>query len=179
MNTQAAIGQGVVSILDTPNTENNSIITGGTSSLGNNTGMANGDNGKVSVSYRGMENPWGNIWKFVYGVNIWGDGTKKGGVPYICTDFNYAESKNSENYESAGFTLSNENGYISAMGYSEAFDWLFMPSETVGNSSLPVGDYLYITPNLNGYKIAPLGGSWGVGSGAGAFCWRLGIGVGL
>lgn len=178
MNTQAAIGQGVVSILDTPNTENNSIITGGTSSLGNNTGMANGDNGKVSVSYRGMENPWGNIWKFVYGVNIWGDGTKKGGVPYICTDFNYAENKNSENYESAGFTLSNENGYISAMGYSEAFDWLFMPSETVGNSSLPVGDYLYITPNLNGYKIAPLGGSWGVSSGAGAFCWRLGIGVG-
>lgn len=177
MNIQAAIGNGVVAIPDTQSTENNSIVTGGTSNLGSTTGMANGDNGKVSVSYRGMENPWGNIWKFVYGVNIWGDGTKKGGVPYICTDFNYAESKNSENYESAGFTLSNENGYISAMGYSEAFDWLFMPSETVGNSSLPVGDYLYITPNLNDYRIALLGGPWCNGGSTGGFCWLMYAGV--
>lgn len=171
MNTQAAIGQGVVSIPDTPNTENNSIITGGTSSLGNTTGMANGTSGKVSVAYRGMENPWGNIWKQVYGVNIWGNGTMKGGVPYICKDYNFAENKNTGNYESAGFTLSNTNGYISAMGYSEEYDWLFLPSETLGNNSLPVGDYLYITPNLNGYRNSLFGGSWDSGSYAGTFCW--------
>ena len=50
MNIQAAIGNGVVSIPDTQSTENNSIVTGGTSNLGSTTGMANGDNGKVSVS---------------------------------------------------------------------------------------------------------------------------------
>lgn len=178
MNTQAAIGQGVVSIPDTPNTENNSIITGGTSSLGNNTGMAEGTNGKVSVSYRGMENPWGNIWKFVYGINIWGDGTKKGGIPYICKDYDFAENKNTGNYESAGFTLANANGYISAMGYSQEYDWLFLPSETLGNSSMPVGDYTYITVNLNGYRNYLFGGSWDSGSYAGAFCLSSIAGVG-
>ena len=178
LNTQTAIGQGVVSVGDTPNTENNSLITGSTSELGNATGQATGTAGRVSVSYRGIENPWGNIWKLVYGVNIHGDGTQKSGVPYICTDFNFAESKNSENYISAGFALSNASGYISAMGYSRECDWLFMPSETSGNSTLPVGDYYSCTPNLNGYRIARLGGYWSSGGNAGGFCWYLADGVG-
>ncbi|MGI6501242.1 MAG: hypothetical protein ACOX1S_10275 [Anaerostipes sp.] len=179
MNTQVGIGNGVVSVPDNPNTENNSIVTGGTSSLGNDAGMAAGTNGQVSVSYRGVENPWGNVWKFVYGVNIYGNGSMKGGVPYICSDFAFAESKNSGNYESAGFTLSNADGYISAMGYSEAFDYLFFPSECVGNSSLPVGDYLWRTTNLNGYRIARLGGCWSGGGRAGGFWWFLDDGVGF
>lgn len=178
LNTQTAIGQGVVSVSDTPNTENNSLVTGGTSELGNATGQATGTAGQTPVSYRGIENPWGNIWKFVYGVNIHGDGTQKSGVPYICTNFNFTESKNSENYISAGFTLSNASGYISAMGYSQECDWLFMPSETSGNSALPAGDYYYCTPNLNGYRIARLGGYWSDGGAAGGFCWLLYVGVG-
>lgn len=177
LNTQTAIGQGVVSVSDTPNTENNSLITGGTSELGNATGQAPGTAGQTPVSYRGIENPWGNIWKFVYGINIHGNGTQKSGVPYICTDFNFVESKNSENYISAGFTLSNTNGYISAMGYSQECDWLFMPSETSGNSALLVGDYYYCTPNLNGYRIARLGGCWSDGGTAGGFYWCLNDGV--
>ena len=179
MNLQTAIGQGVVSISDTPNTENNSIATGQTSSLGNSTGQADGTAGQVSVTYRGVENPWGNIWKHVYGVNIWGNGSMKGGVPYICTDFNFAESKNSGNYESAGFTVTNAGGYISAMGYGdEEYDWLFMASECLGNSSVPVGDHHWVTQNLNGYRIARLGGAWYGGSDAGGFCWALTYGVG-
>lgn len=178
LNTQTAIGQGVVSVSDTPNTENNSLVTGGTSELGNATGQAPGTAGQTSISYRGIENPWGNIWKFVYDINIHGDGTQKGGVPYICTDFNFVESKNSENYISAGFTLSNANGYISAMGYSQECDWLFMPSETSGNSALPVGDYCYCAPNLNGYRVARLGGNWSDGAIAGGFYWLLFNGVG-
>lgn len=174
MNLQTAIGQGVVSVSDTPNTENNSKATGQTSSLGNSTGQAEGTAGQVSITYRGVENPWGNIWKFVYGVNIWGNGSMKGGVPYICTDFNFAESKNSGNYESAGFTVTNAGGYISAMGYGgEEYDWLFFASECLGNSSVPVGDYHWVTQNLNGYRIAILGGSWANGSTAGGFYWYL------
>lgn len=190
MNLQTAIGQGIVSIPDN-SAFNCSSITGSTSSLGNGTGRAeetineiNGvetvynTDGKIAVTYRGVENPWGNIWKFVYGVNIWGNGTMKGGVPYICKDFNFAESKNTDNYESAGFTIANANGYISAMGYSEEFDWLFFPSETLGNSTVPVGDYLYLSTNLNGYRLVHLGGGWNGGGIAGAFCWFVLNGVG-
>ena len=178
MELQGAIGKGVTEVNDTPNTENNSVLTGGTSSLGNKTGMADGVNGKVSISYRGLENPWGNIWKFIYGVNIWGNGKMDGGQPYICKDFNYSENKNTDNYVGAGFTVTNKSGYISAMAYSPTCDWLFMASETDGNSSVPVGDYTYITQNLNGYRIALLGGSWSNWGSAGGFCWYLDNGVG-
>lgn len=115
----------------------------------------------------------------IQGVNIWGDGSQKGGIPYICNDFAFNESKNSGNYESAGFTVTNASGYISAMGYgNEDLDWIFFASETDGNSSVPVGDYHYVTSNLNGYRIALLGGRWDGGAGAGGFCWSLDGGVG-
>lgn len=64
------------------------------------------------------------------------------------------------------------------MGYSTACDWLFIASECLGNSSLPVGDYTYITVNLNGYIIALLGGGWYYGGSAGGFYWNLNGGVG-
>lgn len=194
MNLQTAIAQGVVSLPWTTGSDTTSsyaAATGSTASLGNGTGRAEKTttyeggvakeytvDGKTSVCWRGKENFWGNIWKFVYGINIWGNGKMGGGQPYICSDFSFAESKNSGNYEPAGFTVTNANGYISAMGYSTACDWLFIASECLGNSSLPVGDYTYITVNLNGYRIALLGGCWNYGGNAGGFCWNLYNGVG-
>lgn len=194
MNLQTAIAQGVVSLPWTTGSDTTSsyaAATGSTASLGNGTGRAEKTttyeggaakeytvDGKTSVCWRGKENFWGNIWKFVYGINIWGNGKMGGGQPYICSDFSFAESKNSGNYEPAGFTVTNANGYISAMGYSTACDWLFIASECLGNSSLPVGDYTYVTVNLNGYRIALLGGVWYNGGYAGGFCWSLSCGVG-
>lgn len=194
MNLQTAIAQGVISLPWTTGSDTTSsyaAATGSTASLGNGTGRAEKTttyeggvakeytvDGKTSVCWRGKENFWGNIWKFVYGINIWGNGKMGGGQPYICSDFSFAESKNSGNYEPAGFTVTNTNGYISAMGYSTACDWLFIASECLGNSSLPVGDYTYITENLNGYRIALLGGYWHSWDSAGGFCWSLNNGVG-
>lgn len=194
MNLQTAIAQGVVSLPWTTGSDTTSsyaAATGSTASLGNGTGRAEKTttyeggvakeytvDGKTSVCWRGKENFWGNIWKFVYGINIWGNEKMGGGQPYICSDFSFAESKNSGNYEPAGFTVTNANGYISAMGYSTACDWLFIASECLGNSSLPVGDYTYITENLNGYRIALLGGVWSSWDSAGGFWWALNYGVG-
>ena len=194
MNLQTAIAQGIVSLHWTTGSDTTSsyaAATGSTASLGNGTGRAEKTttyeggvakeytvDGKTSVCWRGKENFWGNLWKFVYGINIWGNGKMGGGQPYICSDFSFAESKNSGNYEPAGFIVTNANGYISAMGYSTACDWLFIASECLGNSSLPVGDYTYVTTNLNDYRIAQLGGDWGVWGNAGSFCWYRDNGVG-
>lgn len=182
MNSQRGIGQGIVNI---PNNAsyNCSSLTGSTVGLGNSTGQAKETineiggtkttynvNDKVSVSYRGIENPWGNIAKQVQGINIWGDGTMAGGQPYVANDFVFNELKHSDNYEPVGFTLPNANGFIKAMGYgSENYDWLLMPSEIGGTSALPVGDYLYITQNLNGTRITQFGGGWQSGINAGSF----------
>ena len=191
MNTQTGIGSGVTGITDN-SAYNCSSLTGSTADLGNGTGQAaetineiGGAEtayttaGKVSVSYRGVENPWGNIWKHIQGVNIWGDGTMGGGQPYIANNFTFNESKNSDNYEPVGFTLPNISGYISAMGYgSKEFDWLLMPSEVGGTSALPVGDYCYVSSNLSGCGVARLGGRWNGDANAGGFDWYCGSGVG-
>lgn len=193
MNTQTGIGQGIVNLPWETGTDKSSSYagaTGSTASLGNGTGRAtetttyeggvatkNTVDGKTSISYRGVENFWGNIWKFVYGLNFYCE-VGKPFLGYVCKDFNYAESKNTDNYENIGFALPSENGYISAMGYSTKYDWLFLPSEVKGNSSLPVGDYYYQNNTWTGYRIARLGGSWDNGSRAGGFYWCLNYGVG-
>lgn len=193
MNLQTAIGQGVVNLPWTTGSDTTSSYagaTGSTASLGNGTGRAtetttyeggvatkNTADGKTSICYRGVENFWGNIWKFAYGINFYCE-VGKPFLGYVCKDFNYAESKRTDNYENIGFALPSENGYVSAMGYSTNYDWLFLPSEVKGNSSLPVGDYYYQNNTWDGYRIALLGGSWDNGSYAGGFCWSLGSGVG-
>lgn len=193
MNLQTAIGQGVVNLPWTTGSDTTSSYagaTGSTASLGNGTGRAtetttyeggvatkNTADGKTSICYRGVENFWGNIWKFAYGINFYCE-VGKPFLGYMCKDFNYAESKKTDNYENIGFALPSENGYVSAMGYSTKYDWLFLPSEVKGNSSLPVGDYYYQNNTWDGYRVARLGGAWDSGSNAGGFCWDLNAGVG-
>lgn len=193
MNLQTAIGQGVVNLPWTTGSDTTSSYagaTGSTASLGNGTGRATKTttyeggkatdytvDGKTSICYRGVENFWGNIWKFAYGINFYCE-VGKPFLGYVCKDFNYAESKKTDNYENIGFALPSENGYVSAMGYSTKYDWLFLPSEVKGNSSLPVGDYYYQNNTWDGYRIALLGGNWNDGSRAGGFYWHLSGGVG-
>ena len=193
MNLQTAIGQGVVNLpwsTGSDTTSSYAGATGSTASLGNGTGRATKTttyeggkateytvDGKTSICYRGVENFWGNIWKFAYGINFYCE-VGKPFLGYVCKDFNYAESKKTDNYENIGFALPSENGYVSAMGYSTKYDWLFLPSEVKGNSSLPVGDYYYQNNTWDGYRIARLGGYWHNGSDAGGFCWALDGGVG-
>ena len=193
MNLQTAIGQGVVNLPWTTGSDTTSSYagaTGSTASLGNGTGRATKTttyeggkateytvDGKTSICYRGVENFWGNIWKFAYGINFYCE-VGKPFLGYVCKDFNYAESKKTDNYENIGFALPSENGYVSAMGYSTKYDWLFLPSEVKGNSSLPVGDYYYQNNTWDGYRIALLGGHWHSGSIAGGFYWALHNGVG-
>ena len=188
-NTQNAIGKGVVTC-PSSGTNNCSSLTGSTAALGNATGMAdatvyengtetvsNTANDKVSVSYRGVENFWGNIWKHTNGINIWGDGNMGGGQVYIADDFDFNETRTSGNYKPVGFTVSNvTGGWISAFGYGgEGYDWLFLTSEVNNNQagdSLPVGDGWMCTPNLARNKCALLGGSWPNSGSAGAYYWR-------
>ena len=193
MNFQSAIGQGIVSITSVDN-YNCSSFTGSTRGMGNATGTASwstneiggtqttyysADTGKLAVTYRGVENLWGNIYKHINGINIWGDGAMLGGQPYVADDFNFSETKHDDNYKPVGFTLPNENGYIKAMGYgSEKYDWLLMPSEIGGNSSLPVGDYVNTTPNVSAHKAVLYGGMWSSASAAGGFTYYCSDGAG-
>ena len=169
MNSQNVIGLGVVN--KASGEGNESELTGATSTLGNASGMAAGTNGLVSISYRGEENFWGNIWSWVDGLNVYIDPDTRETDAYWAAG-SFADNTDASPYEHVGFSLApNTSGYISAFGYSEKCDFLFLPSEALGNSSLPVGDRFYNTST--GWRVALLGGGWFSGLGAGAFCWYV------
>ena len=88
-------------------------------------------------------------------------------------DNTFAESTQASPYANAGITLPTMNGYISAMAYSDTYDWLFVPGEVLGDSALPVGDSFYMSASTSGYKIALLGGGWEYSLSVGAFYWRV------
>lgn len=169
--SQTLVGQGVVN-KPWRDPLNDSEITGGTSSLGNKSGKAIGSDGIVSVSYRGIENFWGNIWKWVDGFNI------KDGVSYISNkNGDFVSDIFTGQYVNAGFVNASVAGYISKVGISPQLDYGFIPTETLGTSSSKYGDYFYL--NSVGAFVALLGGNWADGAAAGAFYWFLVIGSGI
>lgn len=167
-NMQEKIGVGATQKTDDGATSMTEI-TGATSNLGNATGSVNNPNGVNIVTYRGEENFYGNIWWFVDGMNI----NAKGIHELYVTDHDFADDKIVDNYKNAGITLAKTNGYVSAFGYNEEYDWLFVTSETKGNSSLPVGDYFWQNNTYNGIMIALLGARWSTGVSAGGFGWSV------
>lgn len=165
---QSKIGAGVTTKTDDGATSMTEI-TGATTTLGNKSGQVINTNGYSVVAYRGEENPFGNIWKWIDGINVY---NKNEGSVYIA-DHGFKDDTNAAPYSDAGITICGSNGYVSAFAYNEDFDWLFIASEVLGNSSLPVGDYFWQNKAYNGYTVAILGGSWYNGSNAGGFSWGV------
>lgn len=171
-NVQSVIGNGAVNKTDdgtTSMTEN----SGATVSLGNASGAVTNANGIQIVSYRGEENFWGNIWWWVDGMNEQNPSTFAEGDfgTLFVADHGFADDSSASPYKNTGIHPCYGGGYVSAFGWSDEFDWLFIPAEKNGNSSLPVGDYYW---NGNpGWRVARLGGMWYDGADAGAFCWSL------
>ena len=167
-NMQAAIGAGHTNRTDDGKT-NMSELTGATSNLGNKSGAVTVELGDgitiVMVSYRGEENLWGNIWKHEDGINVVAQWTHA----FYIADNAFADSKDDGSYKLVDFPMAFTEGYISAFGYTEEFDFLFIASEVLGNSSLPVGDYTYSYVSTNGWHIVLSGASWHHGSAAGPF----------
>lgn len=172
-NGQTALGRGICNLGSGEN--NIAALTGATASLGNASGTAavttleaNGsttetsDVDKSAISYRGLENPWGNVWQMLNGILISGNTTSNGGIPYICKNYNYSYNALTNDYENAGFSLPNNSGWISALGYgSKDCDWLLMPAATENaNSALPIGDNGWFDSNLTGLRMVVHGGGW-------------------
>ena len=168
-NMQEKIGIGVSNKTDDGAT-NMSEITGATTNLGNASGSVKNTNGWNIPSYRGEENIYGNIWKWVDGLNR----HVKNGVNTIhVADHGFTDNTDAAPYEDVGFTPATGEGYVSAFGYAEDFDWLFICSEHTGNSSLPVGDYYWNTNQGLEWAVTKLGSSWGNGSLCGGFYWHV------
>ena len=158
-DAQAVVGQGVCSLAD-DGASNLAVITGGTSALGNGSGIdPTGVNGKCSVSYRGEENLWGNIWTWLDGINI---ECKDIQNVYINSDNLTQKDDTTENYEDSGFTGSKSGGWVSKFGWNEKYPYIFYPTECKGSSNF-VGANHWENHNYNGFMVARLGGMWNDG----------------
>ena len=169
-NMQKAIGRGNT---DQTSSAANIQYTGATVSLGNASGAVTNANGIQLISYRGEENFWGNIWTWVDGMNEENPEpfeSGQAGTLHVA-DHGFADNSKASPYKNTGIHPIQGSGYVSAFGYSEEFDWLFIGVEFSGNDALPVGDYHW--NNNSGWRVALLGGYCTNGSYAGAFDWNL------
>ena len=168
-NMRASVGRGAIFKVDDGQTCM-AEATGGTSSLGNASGASTNANGVELVSYRGEENLWGNLWTWVDGINEYVDPVSHQAMIYLA-DHAFSDNTMDPPYADAGITPFCGSGYVSAFCYSPQCDWLFLPGECSGSSTLPIGDFYW---NQNtGWRVAMTGGYWASSTSAGAFYWSL------
>lgn len=152
-DSQSKIGRGYV------DSNSSAINSGGTDSMTYHTGRASGTDGKTAVQYRHIENPWGNIFEWIDGVNF------SAGTVYVCTTpENYADDT-STNYTNVG-TKVQSDGYIKALGMSSNMPWAFFPSEVGGSETTYIPDCAYYD---SGWRVLDVGGVWYDGGAAGLF----------
>lgn len=151
-NSQEKIGPGIVN--DTA-----AHKTGETDAMVYHTGRAHsGDN--AAVQYRGIENPWGNVFEWIDGINV------NNRVPYICTEPNSYADDTTSNYTSSGITLPN-SGWIKGLGFSSAFPWALLPDTTGGGSATTyIPDYIN---SSSGWSVLDVSGCYTNASIAGLF----------
>ena len=158
-DTQTTIGRGYVDAAS--GSANESINTGATISLGNASGSATGGtDGLRAISYRGIENFWGNI-------NKWVDGLNRNGDEVFVANDGFESDKFTSPYVLLTDQLdSGVNDFTKDITFPD-----FLMSERGGSTS----SFLYdrFDTRNTGPRVAHFGGFWDGGSSAGGFSWSL------
>ena len=165
-NSQAAIGQGRTQLSGGAWSNGSYIgINGRSDTSGNATGnheySGDADDAAADLafmSYRGIEDFFGNIWNWVDGINI------QDNVPFINNNpSTFADDVFSGDYVNAGITMANANGWQNTL---EQVGTGFFPASVGAGSSTKITDYYY---QAAGNRVVTLGGYATNGSYAGAF----------
>lgn len=167
-NIQNTFNVGITKLTSTSGI-NFSCNTGSTLRLGNTSGQAlstinvrNGNSttytsaGQCAISYRGMENPFGNMWRFIDGATVTNN---------ILT---YKD-------EIIDFKLASNENWVNAFGYDKNHNWVYLPIEASSNanSNLPVGDYYYPTLDANTLYVGIIGGFSASSTNSGIFYYSF------
>ena len=138
--------------------------TGQTINLQKPSGKLSGISGRTSFKWRGIEDPFGNLYEWVDGVLI---NDNKG---YICNKPSLFASSLTADYKPLSYTNANTNGYPFEMGYDENYPEAQFPIAVGAGSSTGYADYYYQNTGLRG---ASFGGYATNGAGAGLSFWDL------
>jgi hypothetical protein len=159
-NSQLMIGEGRTALSGGTWVKDSYIgVTGKSNADGNGTNSVGGNTNNAYMTYRGIENFFGNIWKWVDGINI------NGNVPYVSNnDVNFADDT-AANYTDLGITLGAVDGYVKTLEQQARG---FLPASVGGASNTYITDYYY---QAAGWRVALLGGAAVNGTSAGVACW--------
>lgn len=165
-DSQSMIGKGLTdwsSVWPTWNNYNPIEKTGNSNAAGNATANVSNGNGVVGsyMSYRGIENFFGHLWKWVDGINI----TDR--VPWVSNNDTHFADETTTDYTSLGVTLPSSNEYVVTL---EQIARGFLAASVTGSGSTYVTDYYYQNP---GWRVAVLGGYAYGARYAGVACWAL------
>ena len=138
--------------------------TGQTINLQKPSGKLSGISGRTSFKWRGIEDPFGNLYEWVDGVLI---NDNKG---YICNKPSLFASSLTADYKPLSYTNANTNGYPFEMGYDENYPEAQFPIAVGAGSSTGYADYYYQNTGLRG---ALFGGDATSGALAGLSSWSL------
>ena len=171
--SQSMIGNGLTDwaggTWDAWNDYNPIETTGNSNGDGNATANTSGGDGVTGsyMSYRGIENFWGHIWKLCDGINI------NNNAPYVSNNDTDFADDTVTNYTDLGITIANDaaSGYQNTL---EQQDRGFLPATCTGaTSTTKVTDYYW---QAAGWRVVMLGGNANYGASAGAFCLRADYG---
>ena len=125
------------------------------------TGAGTGTDGEVPVSYRYMENLWGNVYVFIDGYNAVD-------AAYRITprDGDGAFADALVTYESSSMVPITSDGYISNIEWDRVMKYMFIGKATAGGAATYIPDYQY-SHDATETNILLAGGSWDVASAAG------------
>ena len=124
--------------------------------------VSNSD-GKYPCCYRGIENPYGNVFQWIDGVNV------NDYQAWVCANANsYASNVFAHPYEQLGYINHNANNYIQAMGWDAEKPFAEFPVAVQASSVQYYCDYY---AQNTGQRVARVGGSWSAGAGAGSVFW--------
>ena len=138
--------------------------TGQTINLQKPSGKLSGISGRTSFKWRGIEDPFGNLYEWVDGVLI---NDNKG---YICNKPSLFASSLTADYKPLSYTNANTNGYPFEMGYDENYPEAQFPIAVGAGSSTGYADYYY---QNTGFRGALFGGYAALGANAGLSYWDL------
>lgn len=157
-NSQGKVGLGLCA-----NRGGSPAASGGTDGMAYHTGGAGVSNGLSSVQYRGLENPWGNVFQWVDGVEA------RDHAVYLASD--PALYGGAEGYAPAGVSVPAGYGSIRALGVSGAAPWAFLPSQTTDNPGGYVRDYVFPGEGERALCVGGHSEGWPNSGSVGLFCF--------
>jgi len=147
------------------------VNTGATATLGNASSVPpEEDTGTTSVSYRGEENLWGNVWTWLDAINIYNTKNPNDSAIYLKEYGTYTDDT-SEGYTRLAFNPEQSSGYQSALGADPNFPAISLPTELYGSETSGLAAYFY--NSQTGWRIALLGGHWISGAMCSAWYFSL------